>query len=211
MKLKTWFILFAVFSVQISTGQNAQDDMLNDKRVVTERADKIVAGLGIDDEAKRARTHSILVEHFDSLHVIINHRKKAMHDAGVEINKELAEARSNAAWNAAAGRLNKVHAAFLGKLSCVLTLNQNELLKDLMTEGGLQREYNHFLKLFPGLTELQKMQVMTYLKEARENAMDAETAKDRNQWFIKYRGRANNFLSAAGYDLRKATEQLESR
>ena len=82
---------------------------------------------------------------------------------------------------------------------------------DLMTEGGLHREYNHFLNMFPVLTEFQKTQVVAYLKEAREHAMDTETSKERNQWFIKYRGRANNFLAAAGYNLRKATEDLESR
>ncbi len=33
----------------------------------------------------------------------------------------------------------------------------------------------------------------------------------RSDWFIKYRGRANNYLAAAGFDLRKATEELEAR
>ncbi|MCH5599136.1 DUF3826 domain-containing protein [Niabella ginsengisoli] len=80
-----------------------------------------------------------------------------------------------------------------------------------MTEHGLQREYNNYLNMFPKLTDLQKSQVLAYLKEARENAMNAETAKNRIDWFIKYRGRANNFLAAAGYDLRKATEEIEAR
>jgi Spy/CpxP family protein refolding chaperone len=178
-----------------------------------ERARSIVSGLGITEEEKKAALQAIMVEHFDSLQVIISHRKKAMDEAaaGAAGNKELADARSRMAWDAAGGRLNKVHAAFLGKLSRVLTPEQNERVKDLMTEGGLQREYDHYSALFPGLTPLQKAQVLTYLREARENAMDAETAKDRTNWFIKYRGRANNFLSAAGYDLRKATEEWEAR
>jgi hypothetical protein len=132
-------------------------------------------------------------------------------EANATGNKELADARSEAAWNAANGKLNKMQATLLGKLSVVLTTEQNELVKDLMTEGGLHREYDHFLNLFPDLTELQKTQVLTYLKEAREHAMGAETAENRTQWFIKYRGRANNFLAAAGYNLKKATEELEAR
>ena len=67
------------------------------------------------------------------------------------------------------------------------------------------------MKLFPDLNDIQKAQIRAYLAEARENAMDAEDAEMRIKWFIKYRGRANNFLSAAGYDLRKATEALEAR
>ena len=80
-----------------------------------------------------------------------------------------------------------------------------------MTEDGLKAEYRRFMELLPALSDLQKAQVMPYLEEARENAMDAEMADMRKQWFIKYRGRANNFLAAAGYDLRKATEELEQR
>jgi hypothetical protein len=180
---------------------------------IEERASYIVPNLGIKDEVKTSRIHAILMEHFDSLYHVFSDRKRGMQhaEASAAGNKELADARSRAAWDAAGSRLNKVHAAFLGKLSVVLTVQQNELLKDLMTEGGLQREYKHYLNLFPGLTQLQKNQVIAYLTEARENAMNAETAKDRTQWFIKYRGRANNFLSAAGYDLRKATEALELR
>ncbi|HEY1022859.1 MAG TPA: DUF3826 domain-containing protein, partial [Flavisolibacter sp.] len=49
------------------------------------------------------------------------------------------------------------------------------------------------------------------LQEARENAMTAETEEMRQQWFIKFRGRANNFLAAAGYDLKKATAGLEKK
>lgn len=180
---------------------------------IKKRASQIVNSLGIKDETKRSGTLAILIQHFESLQKIFHDRRRDMQhaEANATGNKELSDARSEAAWKAANGKLNKVHATFLGKLSVILTIEQNELVKDLMTEGGLHREYDHFLNLFPALTELQKTQVITYLKEAREQAMCAETAENRTQWFIKYRGRTNNFLSAAGYNLRKATEDLESR
>ena len=80
-----------------------------------------------------------------------------------------------------------------------------------MTEGGLQKEYDKFIALLPALTEVQKQRVMEYLVEARENAMDVLLAKEQHQWFAKYRGRANNYLAKEGYNLRKATEELEAK
>lgn len=175
------------------------------------RADVILDSLAIKDEQKQLGLHTILLQHFDTLNSIFSARKTAMDAAANHADKELANARGEAAWSAANSKLNKLHATFLGKLSVELTANQIEKVKDVMTEGGRQKEYNHFLELFPNLNAIQKAQVWAYLTEARENAMDAESANVRNQWFIKYRGRANNFLSAAGYDLRKATDELNAK
>ena len=174
------------------------------------RARSIVDEMNIRDKAKQDKVQSILAQHLDSLQVVFKERKRGM-DAAAESggSKELAEARAKAAWDAANGRFNKLHAYFLGRLSVELTAEQNEQLKNLMTENGLQREYSKFLIMFPALTDLQKAQVLAYLKEARDNAMNAETPDNRVEWFIKYRGRTNNFLAAAGYDLRKATEEMQ--
>jgi hypothetical protein len=199
---------------RVKEEKDARSNSTNSQNTdIKKRASQIVDSLGIKDETKRSAILAILIQHFESLQIIFHDRKKDMQHAEAYAtgNKELADARSEAAWNAANGKLNKVQATLLGKLSVVLTTEQNELIKDLMTEGGLHREYDHFLNLFPDLTELQKTQVLTYLKEAREHAMGAETAENRTQWFIKYRGRANNFLAAAGYNLKKATEELEAR
>jgi hypothetical protein len=199
---------------RVKEEKDARSNSTNTQSVDSKkRASQIVDSLGIKDEAKRSEILAILIQHLENLQKIFSDRRKDMQhaEANATGNKELADARSEAAWNAANGKLNKVHATFLGKLSVVLTAEQHEMLKDLMTEGGLQREYKYFLSLFPDLTELQKTQVITYLKEAREHAMCAETAENRTQWFIKYRGRTNNFLAAAGYNLRKATEELQAR
>ncbi|MBB1286492.1 DUF3826 domain-containing protein [Flavisolibacter sp. BT320] len=192
---------------QKSVAQNEE------KHTLDQRAQQILSKLNIADAGKRAAIESILDSHFDSLNKIFSSRKAAIVLALEQssVNKELAEARSEKAWDAANGKFNKLHATFLGKLSSLLTATQVETVKDVMTENGLQAEYKRFLALLPNLTEQQKAQVKTYLNEARENAMDAETADMRKQWFIKYRGRANNFLAAAGYDLQKATADLERK
>ncbi|WP_162817717.1 DUF3826 domain-containing protein [Niabella yanshanensis] len=213
MKQYTSLLLLALGMSQPSISQkhttvNTEIVSTNDSET---RANELTHQLNLADASKRQQVQTLLTDHLKALQVIFDDRRKKMQDAGQTANKELADSRARTAWDAANGQLNKLYAAFLGKLSILLTPEQTEKLKDLMTEGGLQREYNHYLALLPNLSEQQKSQVIAYLKEARENAMNAATAQNRAKWFIKFRGRANNYLAAAGYDLRKATEELEAR
>ena len=100
-----------------------------------EKATLILSKLSINDAGKRARVQMVLISHFDSLGNVFAQRKNAM-DAAVSQsagNKELADARSERAWAAAAGKLNKLHATFLGKLSSLLDTEQIEKVKDEMT------------------------------------------------------------------------------
>jgi hypothetical protein len=41
--------------------------------------------------------------------------------------------------------------------------------------------------------------------------MDAESSDKKHAVFGKYKGRINNYLSAEGYDLKKATEEWQQR
>ncbi len=209
MKAYALIFCFVIFLNAFAKKSAAQNDA---KFVANQRVQQILSIVDIADAGKRLSVEHVLGSHFDSLNKVIAIRKAAMNEAVAKsANKELAEARSQAAWNAAAGNLNKLHATFLGKLSSLLTVAEMEKVKDAMTEGGLKAEYGRFLELLPNISEHHKAQVIAYLQEAREAAMDAETADNRRQWFIKFRGRANNYLAAAGYDLRKATADLEKR
>jgi len=200
-----WFIILLT-SAQKSTAQDMG------KQNTSPRVQQVLSVLDIADTDEHSKVRNIISSYLDSLENVISVRKAKMKvTSQSSSNKELNDARSQAVWDAAAGKLNKLHATFLGKLSSLLTTDQIEKVKDGMTEGLLQAEYRRFLELLPNINEQHKTQVMTYLVEARENAMDAETKDMRQQWFIKYRGRANNYLAAAGYDLRKATQELEER
>lgn len=58
---------------------------------------------------------------------------------------------------------------------------------------------------------LVKEQILTWLTEAVELAMDAGTSDGKHQIFGKYKGRINNYLSAEGYDLQKERKDREER
>jgi hypothetical protein len=178
-----------------------------------QRADHIMSVLNIRDAQKSARVKQVLTQHLDTLNKILDERKADMNAATAQAagNKDMADLLGTAAWNKTTSKLNKLHPRFLGTISKELTLEQVEKVKDAMTENGLSREYNNFLAMFPKMNDVQKAQVKAYLLEARENAMVADSENARKEWFIKFRGRANNFLDAAGFDLRAATDAMQKQ
>ena len=65
--------------------------------------------------------------------------------------------------------------------------------------------------MLPTLTAEQKAQMLAWLTEAREHAMDASTSEEKHKWFGKYKGRINNYLSAAGIDMNQAGKDWQAR
>ena len=80
-----------------------------------------------------------------------------------------------------------------------------------MTYGVLPLTYRVYQEMLPDLTAEQKAKILGWLTEAREQAMDAGTAKAKHGWFTRYKGKINNYLSAAGYDMKKAEKALMER
>ena len=102
------------------------------------------------------------------------------------------------------------HATYVQSLAGELTPSQVDAVKDGMTYGVVPLTYAGYLKMLPELTEEQKTYIMAQLVEAREIAMDGGSSKEKHGWFGKYKGRINNTLSKAGYDLKAASKRVEA-
>ena len=197
----------SAFAQEPQSGENQEAKYAE---VVNQRADKIVAALGLSDTSKAARVRDIISQQYRSLRDNHDardaHIKAAKEQAGG--NNEVAESIVKATQAEANEKLGKLHKEYLAKLSEELTPEQVEKVKDGMTYGVLTVTYHAYLRMLPELTEAQKKQIMAWLVEARENAMDAGSAKEKHAWFGKYKGRINNYLSAAGIDMKKAEKNL---
>ena len=77
--------------------------------------------------------------------------------------------------------------------------------------GVVQVTYQAHIDMIPTLTAEEKQQIMLWLKEARELALDAESSKKKHEVFGKYKGRINNYLTQRGYDLKKEREAWYKR
>ncbi len=183
-------------------------------RVTNQRADKIVATLGLEDTVQARQVRNIIARQYRDLNNIqeerdtqietIKKRASGVDEAAVEARIKLAEEK-------AAKQIDGLHHAYVSKLSAALTPQQVEQVKDGMTYGVLPITYQAYQDMIPTLTEAQKARIKAYLTEAREHAMDAGSSEKKHWWFGQYKGKINNYLSAEGYDLKKEEEDWAER
>jgi hypothetical protein len=105
-------------------------------------------------------------------------------------------------------KLASLHRTYLARLAEELTPEQIDLVKDGHTYGVLPITFRVYQQMLPQLTSEQKSKILALLKEAREQAMDAGTSKEKHAWFGKYKGKINNYLSAEGYNMKLAEKNL---
>jgi len=175
---------------------------------ITQRADKHVAALKLDDPAKATAVRDLIVSQYRAL--------RTAHDARDAKLKELpkgdaAKPQADAIKAETDASIKKLHDAFIADLSAQLTPQQVEKVKDEMTYNVVNVTYTAFQDMIPQLTEPQKAYILTQLKEARETAMDQGDSKSKHAVFGKYKGRINNYLSKEGYDLKQLTKDWQAR
>lgn len=213
MKLRNYLILlFFVIAFQVF-GQSKEDKDAAYSKTITQRADKIVAPLGIADSVKAIKVRDIIVKQYRYLNDIYttrDNKQKAVKELKAT-NKVLAEEQIMNAENEVNARLYILHFEYISKLMLYLTAEQLEQVKDAMTYGVLPITYKGYCEMVLGLTDEQKLQMKVWLIEAREHAMDAGSSDEKHKWFGKYKGRINNYLSAAGYDMKKEGEEWQKR
>ena len=182
-------------------------------RAITERSAKIVASLGIADADQEVRVRDLLVKQYRGL--------REIHDVFAAKTAEATRAPGGDstvvnAWVAVARvqtsvRLLQLHRQFVARLAADLSPAQVDKVKDGMTYGVVQATYNRYLEMIPNLSDERRREILAQLLEAREYAMDAGSAEEKHRIFGQYKGRINNYLSQAGYDLKQLERELSAR
>ena len=203
--LITLFILSAgpIFS------QQGQDAYL---KTITGRSVKIVNSLSIKDSAVFNKVVAQLVAQYSGLNKIQEENKSLT--AAIKQSTTAADTMAARLKNAEEKKnadLKVLHQSFISGLQQWLNPEQVDLVKDGMTYRVFPITYAAYQDMIPALTDVQKAKIYEWLKEARELAMDAESSDKKHAVFGKYKGRINNYLSAEGYDLKKATEEWQQR
>jgi len=217
--MNVWTLL--VWSVFLSVPEPAtvlqipQDPDPAYTQVILERAGKIVDMLGLDDSALAQQVCNLIADQYRSLSILQDTRdsriKAVQSQVGDNGSPDSIKLAIQALKEMTQALQKQLHIRYLLKLSALLTPAQIDQIKDGMTYGLVQATYNAYLEMLPQLTEPQKAAIMAYLLEAREMAMDAGSSKEKHQWFGKYKGRINNYLSSQGYDLKEASKERNAR
>ena len=161
--------------------------------VIDVRSQKIVDALGLTDTNKAAKVHDIIMAQYRALnswHNTNDPRIKAAH------HDKAAIAKINVP-------LRKMHDEYLAKLAQYLTPAQIETVKDRMTYGKVEFTFKGYCVEYPNLSEANKEEILKFLKQAREEAMDAGSSEEKSAIFNQYKGKINNYLARQGIHTRK--------
>ena len=184
-------LLSIIVSAQVALKTEGRDPQYVE--TIKGRAQKIVDGLNLGDANKEENVRNIIANRYFLLNDIhAKYDKKTQEDALY-------------------AELYKHHFELASALTLYLNEEQIDAVKDGMTYGRLKRDYNAQLEMIPTLKEEEKAQILVWLREAREYAIDAADSKGKHFWFDKYRGRTNNWLSSRGYDLKKERDAWMKR
>ena len=194
-------------------------------RVITERAGKIVATLGLPDSAAFLRVRTIVAGQYRALNTVYTDRDDRLKQLknqsigtagspsteGATSDKNTIDSLRKIVQQDVDAKIAQLHTTYLAKLATELNPQQVDKVKDGMTYSVLEVTYRGYLDELPDLNDEQKNRILSDLTEAREHAMDAESSEKKHAWFGKYKGRINNYLSAQGIDMKKAGEEWEKR
>lgn len=180
-------------------------------RIAEQRADKIVESLALASPTTAARVREVIARQYADLNALHAVRDARIAEAKLLPDRAAATAAVTAAKASVDPQLTALQAAYLGELAEDLAPAQIDIVKDGMTYGVLPLAFRVYQQMLPELTAAQKDQILAWLTEARELAMTGSTSGEKHAWFGKYKGRINNFLSAAGYDLKQAEKNLKAQ
>ncbi|MDE1193571.1 MAG: DUF3826 domain-containing protein [Arachidicoccus sp.] len=207
-------IVTCVFSgiIFIAKGQTGSGKDTAYISSINQRARKIVAKLNIQDKEKQAKVQSVVARQYFDLNDISTRRDSSIKNIKTKNLSKVAENDSIAAFHLIYGEETyQLHYAYIAKLQTLLTLEQVDEIKNGMTYGVLPLTYNGYMQMLPNLTNEQKYQIMAWLVEAREHAIDGGTSNEKHAWFGKYKGRINNYLAKDGIDMKKAESDWISK
>lgn len=183
------------------------------RAVYEQRALKIATSLKLADTAKSNRVATLIANQYQALariHAVRDEKIKTA-KAAPGSDKSATTASVEAARNDATRAQNELHVTYLSKLAKELSPAEIDQVKDGMTYGVVPLTFRVYQEMLPNLTQAQKDQIYAWLVEAREQAMDASTSEEKHGWFGKYKGRINNYLAAAGIDLKQAERDRAAR
>ena len=174
-------------------------------QTITGRSMKATDALGITWTPLGQNVLNIICNRYFKLNDIYSERDSVkLKNGRIEELKKLAEAQCDS-------KLYRSHYGFLTDLSMYLNPREIDKVKDVMTFDVVRVTYEAQCDMIPTLKEEEKRQIMAWLIEARELAIDAESSKKKHEVFGKYKGRINNYLTKRGYDLTKEREEWYKR
>ena len=189
--LATLFFAASVFATDDQSTTNTAPDQTEESKytaTLQARSADILKVLALDDTNKAVKVQNVIIAQYRALN--------AWHNTN---DAQLKAVRSDKAATAQIrASLKVLHDNYLTALAQYLTPQQIDQVKDKMTYGKVQFTYQGYCNQYPNLSDANKQEILRLLKEAREDAMDGGSSKEKTAIFTRYKGIINNYLSKQG-------------
>jgi hypothetical protein len=203
-------VLLCGFSVAHSVELDSVGRDFKYVNTILERSKKVTDALNIANSEVGNEVLNIVANRYFKLSDIYAVRDSMKKQVSVLHGKEKQNV-IDAVENEKDMKLYRSHFGFIADLSIYLNDSQIETVKNVLTYNVVKVTYDAQCDMIPTLKEEEKVQIMAWLKEAREFAIDAESANKKHEVFKKYKGRINNYLTKRGYDMKKEREAWGER
>lgn len=172
---------------------------------IHKRATAAVDAARVSDDGKKAAAIKAVETHYVGINEIHFDRDAAV-KAASDDKDAVARIREKAAADVAI-----VHDKFARDLAALLSADQCDAVKDKMTYDVRPNTFRVYCEMLPNLTEAQKARIRELLLAGREEALVAGSAEGKHEKFRIAKGKINNYLSAQGYDMKKASDEWAAK
>lgn len=199
-------LLPSAVHAQAAPAAVAADPEADYTRRITQRSEKFVALLELNDPAKSSAVQTVLMDQYRAMRALQEDRDARL--AALPTADPAPAARIAAEADAAMAARRKT---FDAELSRHLTPEQVERVKDVLTHDMVPSSIRRLETMYPGLTPPQRARVHAYLLSARDLALDAGTVEEKLDAFRAIKFPIDRYLTHQGYDVKTANAAWEKR
>ena len=212
MKMKTKILAAALFTACV-TGSFAQDKnsvtftasdaaAKSDADVVA-KASEWTTALNLNDAPKEERVKTAIATHLKAVRDWHNDHPASTVPAGINpaTGNRLSEMDRDIIANSAMPK--SVHDSLMNVLKRELTPQQVETVLDKYTIGKVAFTLQGYKAIVPDLKPEEEAQILVYLKQARERAIDFKNMKEISAIFEIYKTKCEQYLNSNGRNWRQ--------
>ena len=180
-------------SVQSSEDAKAKSDADQEKK-----ATEWVASLNLNDAEKEARVKTAIYTHLKTIRDWHNEHPFTTVPAGINpaTGNRLSDLDRQVIANSAMPK--SVHEDLMNALNKDLSPEQVEMILDKYTVGKVAFTMKGYKAIVPDLKPEEEAQIITYLKQAREQAIDYKNMNQISAIFEIYKTKSEQFLNSNG-------------
>ncbi|MFC0877288.1 DUF3826 domain-containing protein [Saccharicrinis sp. FJH2] len=197
-RLRVIFFMGLFLILGLSTKGQTEKKMTDQEKKATEW----VQSLELNDKAKEDRVIKVVADHLTAIRTWHNEHPFSTVPAGVNPRTGDKLTDQDRQMIADSAQPSSYHEDLMNGLRKDLTEEQVEAILDKYTVGKVAFTMKGYRAIVPDLTDEEAAKLLSYLKEAREMAVDYKNMKEISAVFEIYKTKCEQYLISNGRDWR---------